>query len=92
MAHAAVWSSWRSGETEWEAVRGSRLGDGDLRSGVWMETRRNDKVKTGPRFLLTEIKVGLGKRRERVLSVWKRVTYLWDLQGDRSSGRVCKVS
>lgn len=57
-----------------------------------METRRNDKVKTGPRFLLTEIKVGLGKRREIVLSVWKRGTYLWDLQGDRSSGRVCKVS
>lgn len=54
-----------------EAVSGSRGGgDGDLRSEVWMETRRNDKVKTGPRFLLTEIKVGLGKRREIVLSVW----------------------
>lgn len=57
-----------------------------------METRRNDKVKTGPRFLLTEIEEGLGNKREIVWSVWKRVTYLWDLQGDRSSGRVCKLS
>lgn len=57
-----------------------------------METRRNDKVKTGPRFLLTEIEEGLGNKREIVQSVWKRVTYLWDLQGDRSSGRVCKLS
>ena len=60
-----------------------------------METRRNEgsnKVKTGPRFLLTGIKVGLGNRREIVRSVWKRVTYLWDLQGDRSSGWVYKVS
>lgn len=49
-------------------------------------------MKTGPRFLLTEIEVGLGDRREIVRSVWKQVTYLWDLHGDRSSGRVCKVS